>query len=150
MKKLKTIATAVAMLIAASSFANGGDNNAANATVRAAFKKDFAAAENVNWTKKNDVVFASFQLNGNTAEAAFNENGDLIAVSRHMATSQLPLHVSVNIAEKYAGFQVAKNAVEITYEGQTNYYINVSDNKNVLRLKCASSGSISIDSKKKV
>jgi hypothetical protein len=150
MKKLITIATAITMLLSTSSFVAGEENADLNASVKASFNKEFSTATEISWQKKNEVLFASFTINNSQAEAAYNENGELLALSRQISYTQLPLSISVAIAEKYEGYKVATNATEITYEGQTNYYINVSDGKEILRLRSPVNGSINIDSKKKL
>jgi hypothetical protein len=80
-------------------------------------------------------------------DAAYNEEGELLGVSRVIATSQLPLSISMAIAKNYEGYTVANNVTEITYEGQTNYYVEVTNSKQVLKLKCNSNGEMSVDKK---
>ncbi len=150
MKKLTTFATALVMLFSATAFAANHNDPTGNESVKAAFKKSFAAASDISWVKKDDVYFASFVLNNRNAEAAFNENGELIALSNKIETSELPLAVTVAVNNKYSGYTIASKATEIMYEGQTSYYVNVSNSKQFLKLKCTVNGDIVVESKQKV
>jgi hypothetical protein len=147
MKKLVMGITAALLLFSASSFATNGKEEKTNAKVAASFKKEFSFAKDVNWQKNNNVYFASFIMGSNKAEAAYSEEGELLAISRQVELSQLPLSLSVAIAQKYEGYTLANNAVEITYNNETNYYLTIANAKNVLKLKCAASGEIAVESK---
>ena len=133
MKKLKTMFAAVAVLLATSAFASPGPEKVSE-KVKAEFEKNFTDALNVNWEKKNDFYFATFRLNAKEVSAAYNESGELIGVSRIIETSQLPLNVSLAIANKYNGYTVAKNVTEIVFDGQTNYYVNVENSQNSIKI----------------
>lgn len=148
MKKLKTIFAAAALLLATSAFATSGPEKVAP-KVKAIFEKNFTEAANVSWEKSEDYYFANFTLNAKSVSVAYNENGDLLGISRVIATSQLPVNVTLAIDSKYEGYTVAKSATELTYDGETSYYVSVANDKQVLRLKCTSSGDINVDSKTK-
>ncbi len=147
MKKFKTVLTAIVMLVASSAFAAGSEN--VSPRVKAAFASDFAKAKQVNWEKTSDFYFASFVLNGVRVDAAYNEDGDLVGTSRSISADQMPLNVSLAIAEKYAGYQVSANALELNYEGQTRYYVTVENEKQFIKLKCLSNGDLDVEGKTK-
>jgi len=147
MKKFKMILTALVMLFAATAFAAGGEN--VSPKVKAAFENDFSKASQVNWEKTSDFYFASFMLNNVRVDAAYNEEGELVGTSRSITAEQMPLNVSLSIAEKYAGYELAKNAIELTYEGQTRYYITVANGKQTVSLKCFSNGDLEVEGKTK-
>ena len=148
MKKLKTVFAAVAMLFAVSAFASPGPDKVSK-RVKTEFERNFSDALNVKWEKQDDFYFAYFNLNLKEVSAAYNENGDLLGVSRILETDQLPLGISLAIANKYAGYIVGKTITEIIYEGQTNYYVIVENDRKNLKLKCNSNGEITIDKKVK-
>jgi hypothetical protein len=148
MKKLRTIFAGAALLLATSAFATKGPEKVAP-RVKAVFEKSFTDAANVSWEKSEDYYFANFTLNAKNVSVAYNENGDLLGISRVIATAQLPINVALAIGNKYEGYTVAKSATELTYNGETNYYVSVENNKQILRLKCTSSGDIDVDSKTK-
>ena len=148
MKKLKTMFASVAILLATSAFASPGPEKISE-KVKAEFEKNFTGALNVNWEKKDDFYFASFKLNEKEVSAAYNESGELLGVSRVIETSQLPLNVSLAIANSYKDYAVANNVSEIVFDGQTNYYVNVETSQKVLKLKCNSYGEITVERKTK-
>jgi hypothetical protein len=82
-------------------------------------------------------------------DAAYNENGELLGISRTIAIGELPLSISRAIADKYPGYTTANTVSEISYEGQTKYYVNISNSRQLLKLKCNSNGEIDIDAKVK-
>ena len=147
MKKLATVLTAIVMLFATSAFAADGDN--VTAKVAAAFKTDFSQVNNVSWEKTSDFYFATFQLNNITVDAAYNEDGELVGTSRKIASTQLPLKLTLELSKKFGEYNVAEEVSELNYEGQTTYYLSVENDKQVVKLKCYSNGEIDVESKTK-
>lgn len=150
MKKLTTILAAGMLLVSVSAFAGDSNETKATSKVEKSFQKDFSKASNISWEKSHNVYIAHFEVNNVTIEAAYNEEGELVATSRGFEAADLPLVVSLAISKKYPGYDVAKKGEEITYERETNYYINVGNDKEVLKLKCSVNGDISVDKKTKL
>ncbi len=148
MKKLQTVFAATLLLFATSAFATSGPEKV-SPKVKAEFEKCFTRALNVSWEKSNNIYFANFELDAKEVSAAYDETGELLGVSRIITTAQLPLNISLAITNKYEGYTVAKTATEITFEGQTCYYVGVENNKQALKLKCAATGEVSVDKKNK-
>jgi hypothetical protein len=143
MKKLATILPAAIMLF--SSFAFATDSDQVNARVKAAFLNDFSAASAVSWEKISDFYFATFTINNIEVNAAYNEDGELVGTSRPMESSQLPINISLALAKKYEGYTVSKKALELTFEGDTSYYLTVATDRVALKLKCSASGNIEVE-----
>ncbi len=147
MKKIKTALTAIVLLLATTAFATDGVK--VTAKVVAAFREDFSHASSVSWKMNSDFYFVSFQLNDVSIEAAYNADGELVGTARSMDVDQVPLAISMELAKKYSGFTISAKVTELNFEGQTSYYIDVQDNTQVLSLKCASNGDISVDHRTK-
>ena len=147
MKKFKTVLTAIVTLFASSAFAMGPEN--VSPKVKAAFENDFSKASQVKWEKTSDFYFASFTLSNVKVDAAYNEVGELVGTARGILAEQMPLNISLAIAEKYDGYKVDKTAIELSYEGQTRYYITVENDRQVVKLKCYSNADIEVESKTK-
>ena len=145
MKKFKIVLTAIVMLFASSAFAMEPEN--VSPKVKAAFESDFSKASKISWEKTSDFYFASFTLNNVRIDAAYNEDGELLGTARVISAEQMPLSVSLAIAEKYAGYKVEKTAIELTYEGQTRYYITVENEHQLVKLKCFSNADVEVESK---
>ncbi|HQW85179.1 MAG TPA: hypothetical protein PK987_11975 [Ferruginibacter sp.] len=148
MKKFKIGLTAAVMLFAFSAFAL--EPVKLNSAVKAAFEKKFTNASGVSWEKNNEFYFASFTFNNEDVDAAYNETGELIGVSRRVAMSDVPLNISLALAEQYSGYEVDKTAVELTVEGSTWYSFKVKNGTRLLKLKAYSNGEIYVDSKIKI
>jgi hypothetical protein len=145
MKKATNILAAIMLLFSVSSFAAGKEE--VSQTVRAAFEKDFLSKKEVSWEMKEDFYFVSFKLNEIPTNAAYNEKGELLAVSRDVDVSQIPLSISMALANRYNGFKLPLKATEVNFEGQTSYYLTVENDKKLLTLKCSSNGNISVEKK---
>jgi len=145
MKKVTTILTAAIMLFSAFAFANEGDK--VNEKVKAAFISDFSAASNVSWEKTSEYYFATFTINQIEVNAAYNEAGELVGFSRVVEVAQLPIGISLALAKKYPGYTLAKRAIELTYEGDTRYYLTVVNEQQTLKLKCTVNGNIELERK---
>lgn len=148
MKKIKIGLTVAVMLFAFSAFALEPVKLAP--AVKAAFEKEFSKASGISWKKSNELYFASFTFNNEDVDAAYNETGELIGVSRRVAMADVPLNISLAIAEKYPGYEVDKTAVELTVEGSTWYSFMVKNGKSLLKLKVFANGEISVDNKIKI
>ncbi len=149
MKKIKTVFTAVVMLLSFSSFATGYEPDKVSPVVKAAFENDFSKATQVNWEKTDDFYFASFLLNGIKADAAYTESGELIGTSRKISADQMPLSITVALAENYGGYVTDNTVVELSYASVTRYYVTVSNSSQVVKLKCYSNGDMEVESKTK-
>lgn len=150
MKKFKTVFAAAALLFATSAFATSGTGpEKVTPKVKAVFEKNFTHASDVNWEKKADFYFASFKVNATQTSAAYNENGELVGMSREIKTAELPLNVSVAISNRYEGYTLDKIATELTYDGVTSYYVTVENNKQILRVRCSGEGDFEVTHKTK-
>ncbi len=143
MKKFKTVLTAIAMLLSVSLFASEPVKVAP--VVKAAFQNDFSKASQVKWEKSDDFYFATFKLNDVKVDAAYTLAGELIGTSRRITSEQMPLPVSIAVAERYAGYQIGKSVVELSFEGVTRYYVMVSNADQEFQLKCFSNGDIEVE-----
>jgi len=145
MKKFKTVLTAIVMLLSVSAFATEPEK--VTPVVKAAFENDFAKATMVNWQKTDNFYFASFTLNNVSIDAAYTETGELIGTSRTILAEQMPLRVSMAIAEDYKGYEVDKTVTELTFEGVTRYYVSLTGKTQVIKLKCLGNGDLEVVSK---
>jgi hypothetical protein len=77
------------------------------------------------------------------------KNGELIGTSRRIAADQMPLSISVALAENYNGYEVDDSVVELTHQSVTRYYVTVSNKTQTVKLKCYSNGDLEVESKTK-
>ena len=147
MKKIKTVLTAIVMLLSISSFAKGPEPEKVTPVVKAAFESDFSKATVVKWEKTDEFYFASFLLNNVKVDAAYTENGELLGTSRRISTEQMPLSISMALADKYNGYEIDNSIVELTFASVTRYYVTVSNKTHTVKLKCYSNGDLEVEKK---
>ncbi|MES2849141.1 MAG: hypothetical protein V4685_08800 [Bacteroidota bacterium] len=146
MKKLMTLVTAAALLLSTSSFAVD-TNKKVNEKALSAFAKAFSGATNVHWTEKDDYYLVEFKVGDTRFNVAYDEEGIMIASSKSLELDELPLTVKQAVNNKYPGYEVGNNAVALTFEGQTDYLLTISNTRNVLHIKVSGKGSISVEQK---
>lgn len=98
------------------------------------FKKDFAAAEEVQWEKGNNFAKATFKLSGQVLFAYYSEEGNLLAVSRNITSSQLPIGLMTDMKRNYSGYWIS-DLFEIAMNGETAYYITLQNGDYTLVMK---------------
>ena len=118
------------------SFANNTDG--INKNVTTSFEKDFQNAREVRWDTKKVFLKATFVLNGQVTFAYYSQNGELMAVTRNILSSQLPINQLMNLNKNYDGYWIT-DLFELSADNQTSYYITLENADSKLVLK--SSGS---------
>lgn len=129
MKKIITT-----LVIAFSSlFALASDGNV-NQKVLNAFKTEFATATEVEWSVGTDYFKATFNYNGKYVFAYYDEEGEMLGMTRYLSPLDLPLTLQTNLKKNYEGFWVS-DLFEAAKNENTNYYITLesADSKIVLK-----------------
>ena len=129
----KTIFTlALSLILGTASFANNDES--INQKAQQSFKKEFAQAKEVSWTKAGEMVKATFTLNERVLFAYYNEAGDLMAITRNITTDLLPIALQTSLRKDYAGYWVS-DLFEMVTGGQTNYYVTLENADQKLVMK---------------
>lgn len=144
MKNKIVLFTLMLMLSFSSSFA--GTSTGVDERIANSFKKDFAGAQDVKWEKSNDFAKATFTLSGQVMFAYYSEQGTLIAVTRNITSSQLPLGLMTDLKNNYREYWIS-DLFEIAANNETSYYITLQNGDYTLVLK--SNGSSGWDTYKK-
>ncbi len=127
----KMILTLVIAITTLSAFAN--DENV-NQKVLDAFKTEFNTAKEVEWSVGSNYYKATFNYNGKYVFAYYNENGELLGLTRYLSPSDLPLTLQNNLNKNYEGYWVS-DLFGASKDDATNYYITLenADTKIVLK-----------------
>jgi len=151
MKKLTMIFAVLATVAGTSAFANSGEKgpDKVSKTIETAFQQGFTGASNVSWETAEDFYFASFNLNGSAVNAAYNEKGELVGMSRKLKLSEIPANISQSLKSEYAGYAISNTVTEVVYDGSTFYYATAQGATKTLKLKCFSDGLIYVEKKVK-
>lgn len=130
----KLFVTCIAVIfIAVSAFANGEE---ANTRAISNLKKEYQNAKNIEWKVTPQYTKAAFKWNGQYLEVFYNNEGETIAESKFINTTELPLKAQQFINKKYADYTITE-AVEFNSEENGLYYfvsVNKDNSKQILQI----------------
>lgn len=131
----KKIALAAAMILTvgiSSSFATPKDGG--NDAATTSFHKDFKKVEVIETHIGKDFTKFTFKMNDVVMSAFYNESGQLLAITRNIQSSQLPLQLLMQIKQDYANYWIS-DLFEYNGNGSSNYYITLetADYRVILR-----------------
>ena len=127
-KMIITLAIAISTL---SAFA--GEENV-NPKVLDAFKTQFKAVKQVEWTVGTDFYRATFVYNDKHVFAYYNTDGELLGLTRYISPLDLSLNLQINLKNNYANYWIS-DLFEVAKTDGTTYYITLenADTKIVLK-----------------
>lgn len=146
MKKTIFMMLAMPVLMISSAFANPADG--INDKAISSFNQEFALASNAKWEAKNDFSKVTFTLNSQVMFAYYGGNGELIAVTRNISSTQLPLNLLTRLKRDYQSGWIT-DLFEISNSADTSYYITLEDGDNTIVLKSANGGNWEVFKKTK-
>jgi len=99
-----------------------------------AFRNEFASASDVAWTVGKSYYKVAFTLDDQKLFAYYNSQGEFIALSRFISSSQLPLNLQSSLKKLYHNYWIS-DLFEMTTNDATDYYVTFenADTKIVLR-----------------
>jgi hypothetical protein len=122
------------VLVSFTAFSFAADAPAISKNVISSFNKQFANARDIKWQHQANFTKAEFKMNDMVLFAYFNNNAELIAVTRFISPSQLPLSILSSLKKSYADYWVS-DLFEIQTENGTSYYITIENSDHVTILK---------------
>lgn len=149
MKKVMTMITAAVLLLSAGSFAANLKDDV-NEKALSAFAKDFSGATEVNWQERDNLYLVEFRMDGVSFNAAYNSEGELLSSSKGIRLDELPLSVVAAVNKKYLGYEIGNNAAELTFDGQTNYFLTIANSQQVLFIRVDTKGHIKVERRTKL
>lgn len=126
----------LATILVALSFASFAGGNKENKKLLADLQATLKTSTQVQWTNKNDFNKGTFNFNGKTVSAFFDDNG-LIGFSIQTPVSELPQQVADAINKRYSGWKVVDAILFIDEYANTNYFAQVQKGKINLAIKIA-------------
>ena len=136
MKRLVLTLTIALSFVSLSSFANDPDVNAA---ALHSFNKSFKNATEVNWTVSNTFYKANFVLDGQYVAAYYDGEGKMIALTRNVSSTQLPIVLQANLKKNYENFWIS-DLFEVTNEEGTSYFVTIENADTTMILKSNNQG----------
>jgi hypothetical protein len=106
-------------------------------TVLQSFNKSFKNASEVKWTSIDQYYKADFIFNGQNVCAFYSNDGNLMAVTRHLLSTSLPVALQANLKTGYEEYWIS-DLFEISNEQGTSYFITLEKSDVKLILQSAS------------
>lgn len=127
----KMIMTLAIAAIGLSAFAGEGK---VNSEVLNSFNAEFTGAKEVRWIESADYYKADFVFNGQYVAAFYSVTGDLMGVSRHISSLDLPQTLQTKLKNDYDNFWIT-GVSEVSTEDDMYYYVTLenADSKIVLK-----------------
>ena len=102
--------------------------------VLSAFKTDFRAAKDVEWSVGQDFYKATFVYNQNHVFAYYNTEGELMGLTRYISQENLPLNLQTSLKKNYDNYWIS-DLFEVAKSDGTSYVITLekADSKLILR-----------------
>lgn len=130
------ITLTVLLSITMSSFANEGK---VNSRVLQSFETSFKNAVEVTWTVDENFCKADFSLNGQYVTAYYDEAGQMIAITRNISSTQLPISLQASLKKDHDDLWIS-DLFEVANELGTTYYVTLENADTKLVLKSSGSG----------
>jgi hypothetical protein len=115
-----------------SAFANGKEE--VNDRIIKSFEKEFAGAQNVQWATTKDFVKVTFTLNEQVVYAFYEQNGNLLGVTRNIVSSQLPINLLTDLKKNYSTHWIT-DLFEMASNNDNVYYVTLENGDQKLVLK---------------
>lgn len=140
MKKL-FLAALMAVAVAGSAFA--ADASKLSNKVKNNFEAQFAGAQNIEWAIRDTYTKFSFTLAGERVEAFYSQEGELIATSRKVEFSRLPVSAIQHIQKNYGAYKT-EETIEFDQDGDRSYYVSLDKAGKKIILQVSLYGNVSV------
>jgi hypothetical protein len=124
----------VITLPAMNSFAAGPVNGGGNKEIRASFAHDFQSAQLVSTEDRDTYTKVVFKLNQQVMTAFYSHNGDLMAVTRNLVSSQLPVSLLMSFKKHYSEYWIT-DLFEMSQDQQSSYYLTMENSDSRITLR---------------
>jgi hypothetical protein len=130
MKKITTFA--FALLLTVVSFAKPVDS--VKGEINASFKRNFRNAQMMSTETHEAFTKVTFKMNDVIMFAFYNNSGELLAVTRNITSSQLPMELLLSLKNDYSAYWITE-LFEFTGDDTNCYYVSLesADAKVTLR-----------------
>jgi hypothetical protein len=122
------------VLVSFTAFSFAAETPAVSKNIVSSFNKQFSNAQDIQWDTHENYVKAQFTMNDMVLFAFFNNNGDLLAITRFISPNQLPLSLISNLKKDFTNYWVS-DLFEIQTEAGTSYYATLENADQTIVLK---------------
>ncbi|MFL5742444.1 MAG: hypothetical protein ACJ75B_19630 [Flavisolibacter sp.] len=131
MKRLFLVLTLSLSLVSIRSFANGIE---VSGNVLESFKNSFKNASDVSWSMVDHYYKASFVINDQHISAFFDQEGQIIAMTRNITTNQLPISLQLSLKKNYGNYWIT-DLFEMNDDQGISYYVSIENGDATVVLK---------------
>ena len=142
--------TLVVFLAVLGNYSFAGGDEIVSIKVREAFKKEFSSAQHIRWQRlKNENIYeAQFIYNNERLCAFYDENGQLLVISRSIAAASLPMLVTKKVNKQYKDYKLLE-VLEYVSEGNTSYLLILERGSMRLTIQAFPEGNTNVFKKEK-
>lgn len=133
MKTLFIALTIIASLVTKTSFA--GEEKISPQVLKS-FKTTFENAREVDWSESASLYKVHFEFSGQYITAFYEKEGNLLAVTRNITATQLPVTLQAAFNKDYEQYWIT-DLFEVSTDGGTEYYLTVENADSKLVLKAS-------------
>lgn len=138
--KTTAVAAFLFITIAASAFARPAE---VSKYLMNQFQKQFQYADNVTWKTTDRFTSASFIVNGNEVSVFYNNENNMIGISKTISVQDLPKAAQKVLNTEYSKYTIT-SVIDFTDEnGNESYYIQLQNNGKQIILQSDNSGRMS-------
>jgi len=119
---------------------NSASATNSNDVVISIFRKEFRTADLMQVEHKKDYTKVTFRMNGIVMFAYYSENDDLMAVVRNILSTQLPIHLLMELKQNHPDCWIT-DLFEVDNNGQTAYFATLENSDIKLTLRSADNSS---------
>jgi len=123
------------VLVSFTAFSFAADAPTISKNVIYSFNKQFTNAHDIKWENHTNFVKAEFSINDIVLYAYFNQSGDLLAITRFISPSQLPLVLLHSLKKQNTSGYWVSDLFEIETESGTSYYATFESADQTIILK---------------
>jgi hypothetical protein len=98
------------------------------------FQNKFNSVKDVTWTAGKEIYKAEFVYSSQYISAYYDAEGNMLALTKNILSTQLPLFLGSSLKEKHDGYWIA-DVIEFSTEDGTSYYATIenADEKIILK-----------------
>jgi hypothetical protein len=130
----KTIVMMALVLTASISYSFAAPTNGIDDAIKITLQKDFKNAQFISSEAHKNFTKVTFSMNKNVFFAFYASTGELLAVTRNILSSQLPINLMMSLRNDYKGWWITE-LFELNGDGENGYYVSLenADSKMILR-----------------
>ena len=128
------LATLITVFSLVSNKSHATDDVNVSSAVVSSFKSSFKNASEVSWKVTNQFYKADFSMNGQYVAAFYDASANLLAVTRNISSTQLPITLQTKLKSSYENHWIS-DLFELSDDQGTSYYVTVEDGDSKITLK---------------